>query len=119
MERGSATIETALVLPLLLTVALALVQLFAVGALHLRLVSAAREGARTAATRPDPADAVATVRATLGEPLASQARVRVERSSRAGSQAEVRVTVDRPLVGPLFDRIRIPVHGRAVMLVEP
>lgn len=119
MERGSATIETALVLPLLLAVALALVQLFAVGALHLRLVSAAREGARTAATRPDPADAVATVRETLGEPLASQARVRVERSSRAGSQAEVRVTVDRPLVGPLFDRIRIPVHGRAVMLVEP
>ncbi len=111
--------ETALVLPLLLVVALAIVELFAVGALHLRLVSAAREGARTAATRPDPADAVATVRATLGEELASRARIRVERSAHAGSPAEVSVTVDRPLVGPLLDRIRIPVHGRAVMLVEP
>jgi hypothetical protein len=119
VERGSATVETALVLPFVLLLLVALVEVFVVAGLHLRLTAAAREGARVAATAPEPEAAVAAVRATLGEPLDTRARIGVRRSAVVGSPAEVVVTLERPLVGPFLSGLVVPVRARAVMMVEP
>jgi Flp pilus assembly protein TadG len=75
-ERGSATIEFALVVPMVLLVLLAAVEVAVVARAQLEVVHAAREGAREAAASPDPAQAVAAVRAALG-PAAASARISV------------------------------------------
>ena len=49
LDRGSAVVEFALVLPLLLAVVLASVEVVVLGRVQLELVQAAREGAREAA----------------------------------------------------------------------
>ncbi len=119
MQRGSATVETALVLPAILLVLVAAVEVWVVAGTQLRMTAAAREGARVAATTPDPAAAVAAVREVLGEPLGGRVRVGVRRSPVAGAPAEVTVTLDRPLAGPLLSDVVVPIRARAVMLVEP
>ena len=62
-EGGSAVAEFAIVLPLVLVVLLASVELVAVARIQLEVTQAAREGARQAATNVDPATAVEAVRA--------------------------------------------------------
>jgi Flp pilus assembly protein TadG len=54
-ERGAATAELALAIPLLVSLTLGLVWLLSVGASQVRIVDAARETARASA-RGDPAD---------------------------------------------------------------
>ncbi len=66
-ERGAATAELALVLPILVAVTIGLVWLLSVGAAQLRVVDAARETARSAARGDSDAAAVSLGRRVAPE----------------------------------------------------
>lgn len=117
-ERGSYTVEAALVLPVLLVVTIAVFEAIATVTLYIEVVAAAREGARVAATVPDPEAAVRAVRSSLGE-LGREARVDVVRPGEVGALARVTVRLDRRLATPLLDGIRVPLGTTAAMRVEP
>ena len=119
IERGSLTIETTLVVPIVLLVLLACFELASLAVTRIELVAAAREGARVAASVADPARAVAATRAALGEPLNAIASVSVRRPQVSGRQAVVVIEVRRHLRTPLLDSIAVPIVARAVMVVEP
>jgi Flp pilus assembly protein TadG len=111
-ERGAATAELALVLPLLVAMTVGLVWLLAVGAAQVRAVDAARETARALARGDDEAVAVAR-----GERVAPEGSTVT--ASRVGD--EVRVTVTGSVRGPggLFERLPAPhVHAEAVAVSE-
>ena len=111
-ERGAATAELAMVLPLLVAVALGLVWLLAVGAAQVRCVDAARETARALARGDDQASALARGRQVAPE----GSRIAISRGG-----GEVRVTVDGRVEGPagLFTRLPSPrLHAEAVALDE-
>jgi len=116
-ERGSAVVEFALVVPLILALVLGIVEIALAARTQLEVVNAAREGARQAAASPDPADAVRAVRASLG-PAGAQARVSVRRPDAVGRLAEVRVSLPYRIAAPLFGGANIDVTARAVMRVE-
>jgi len=112
---GQATVEFALVLPLLIVAMLALIQVALLVRDHLTVTHAAREAVREASVDPDPARAVAAARRTL-----PGAEVDVAPRPAVGEPISVEVSyravTDVPLVGVLFPD---PVlHGRAVMRVE-
>ena len=94
----------------------AAVQQPAVG-IQIEVVGAAREGARVAATSPDPELALAAARAALGSRGAG-ARVSVRRPHVVGQPAVVTVVLDYRLRLPLLGRFSVPLSGRAVMRVE-
>ena len=111
-ERGAATAEVALVLPLLVAMTVGLVWLLAVGAAQIRAVDAARETARALARGED--EAVAVARGARVAPDGSTVR-----ASRVGD--EVRVTVTGSVRGPggLFDGLPAPtVRAEAVAVAE-
>lgn len=116
-ERGSVAIEFALVVPVVLLVLLAAVEVAVAARVQLEVVHAAREGAREAAASPDPAQAVAAVQAALG-PAAASARISVHRAHVVGGAAEVEVWLPHELGGSLFTGPTITLRGRAVMRVE-
>ena len=100
-EDGSAVVEFALVLPLILLVALAMVQLAIVGRDRLILEHAARAGAREAAVDPDDA-AVRSVVATALSPLdVADVSISVERGGAFGAPVVVRVAYDAPVALPV------------------
>jgi Flp pilus assembly protein TadG len=105
-ERASATVEFALVLPLVLSMVLALLQVGLLVKDQLVLVGVARAGAREAAVNRDDAAerAVAEEAAASLEP--SSLDVVVEREGEAGSAVTVRVIYHDdpvvPVVGWLF-----------------
>jgi TadE-like protein len=111
-ERGQATVEFALVLPLLMMAALAIIQVALVVRDHVNVVHAAREAARAASVDGDPARAAS--RALPG------AEVRVGPRPDVGEQIQVEVTftskTNVPLVGALFPDPTL--HATAVMRVE-
>ena len=111
-------VEFALVLPAVVLVLLAAVEVTMAARTQYELVVAAREGARTAATVPDPARAVDTVRAALGPPAADRVRVTVERPAVVGRLASV--TVVLPYRAPSFlpGAFTIDLKARSVMRVE-
>lgn len=117
-SRGAAALEFALALPLVLLVLLAVVEMAVVARTQLELVQAAREGAREAATVPDPARAVSAVRAALGPELAARARVSVRRPAVVGGRAEVVVRLPMRLGVPLLGGLPFELRARAVMRVE-
>jgi len=117
-EKGSAVAEFAIVLPLVLVVLVASVELVSVARIQLEVTQAAREGARQAATSVDPATAVAAVRAALPPALAADARVSVTRPHRVGAQAEVRVRLPYRLASALFGALAVQLSARALMRVE-
>ncbi len=116
-EKGSLSVEAALVLPLLLVVMVACLQVMSAISIHQQLVAAAREGARVAATVPDPARAVQAVRDTLSGEISERVKVTVRRPQVVGEMAEVVVFYQMPLRGPFLD-LRFPITARAVMRVE-
>lgn len=118
MERGSAVVEFALVVPLVLVVLLAVVEVAVVARTQLEVVQAAREGAREAATTPDPARAVAAVREALGPELGARARVLVRRPEPVGAMAEVGVRVPHRVAAPLFGGFTVELAARASMRIE-
>lgn len=100
-QRGSAVVEFALTLPLLLLVAVALVQVAVVGRDRLVLEHAARAGARVAAVDPsDDAVRSAALDAATGLEAAGVG-VSVRRSEGLGQPVLVRVEYDVPVALPL------------------
>lgn len=116
-DRGSAVVEFALVVPLVLVLVLGLVEVALVARTQMEVVNAAREGARQAAASPDPSDAVRAVRSSLGGSGAS-ARVSVKRPDAVGRLAEVRVSLPYRFAAPLFGGATVTIRARAVMRVE-
>lgn len=110
--------EFAIVVPLVLVVLVASVELVSVARLQLEVTHAAREGARQAATDVDPAGAVTAARAALPDGVAARARVSVNRPHRVGAPAEVRVRVPYRFAASLFGGLDVEVSARAVMRVE-
>ena len=100
-ERGSAVVEFALVLPMVLVVVLALVQVGVVIRDQLLVEAAARAGARAAAVQPDAeavrADAVAAAPGLDPALL----RVDVTRAGGRGDPVTVAVAYDDPVRVPL------------------
>jgi hypothetical protein len=115
--KGSAVVEFALVVPIVLALVLGLVEVALVARTQLEVVNAAREGARQAAASPDPADAAKAVRNVLGE-SGSSARVSVRRPDVVGSLAEVRVALPYRVAAPLFGGLAVEIAARAAMRVE-
>src|SRR5262245_48021383 len=113
--RGQATVELALVLPLVVFGLLAIVQVGLVVRDQVAVVHAAREAARAASVDPDPSRAVGAARRVL-----QRAEVDVGPRPKVGGPITVEVTyhdrTDLPLVGPLFPDVDL--HARAVMRVE-
>jgi hypothetical protein len=111
-ERGQATVEFALVLPVLVLAAFAVIQVALVVRDYVAVVHAAREAARAASVDADPGGAARRV--------LPGARVHVGPRPQVGEPIEVdveyRSITDLPLVGVLFPD---PVlHHHAVMRVE-
>lgn len=109
--------EFALVLPLVLLVLGAVVEVAVVARTQLELVNAAREGARTAATVVDPAEAAAAARRSLGA-AGAEARVSVSRPHIVGEDASVTITVPYRVASVLFGGFEVRLSARAVMRVE-
>ncbi|MCW2764399.1 MAG: hypothetical protein JWO11_358 [Nocardioides sp.] len=111
-ERGAATAELALVLPLLVAVTVGLVWLLSVGAAQVRAIDGARETARAAARGDSAAEAIARGR-RVAPPGAS---VGLSRSA-----GEVTASVAAEVSGPggLFGFLpSVRVHAEAVAADE-
>jgi len=106
-----------LVVPVVILVLFAVVEVVVVGRMQLELANAAREGARQAATVVDPAEAVAAAQAALG-PRGASATVAVHRPHVVGRQATVTVRLRHRLASPLFGGIPIDLRAHAAMRVE-
>lgn len=116
-DRGSAVVEFALVVPLVLALVLCLFEVALVARTQLEVVNSAREGAREAAASPDPADAVRAARAVLGGSGGS-ARISVRRPDVVGERAEVEVMLPYRVAAPLFGGLGLEIVARASMRVE-
>ena len=104
-DRGQATAELALLLPLVALVLLALVQAVVVARAQLLVTHAAREAARVAAVDPDP-EAARRAAEDAG-PLASD-RLAVDVGPRGPAGGRVRVEVSYTVP------TRLPIVGRAI-----
>lgn len=112
-SRGSATAETAVLLPVLVVVLAAAVWVLACVAAQLACVDAARAAARAAARGDTPAE----VRA-VGERLAPPGAAVSLRSG--GGTVRVLVSADARPFGSLLRVLpAMPVSGRATAAVEP
>jgi Flp pilus assembly protein TadG len=116
-ERGTAVIEFALVLPLILVLLLGIVEVAVIARTEIQLVHAAREGAREAAASPDTERAAAAVRAALGD-SARAARISVSRPSTVGKMTTVTVRFPYRVVAPIFGGFTVTMSSRASMRVE-
>jgi Flp pilus assembly protein TadG len=111
-ERGAATAELAMVLPLLVAVTIGLVWLLAVGAAQVRAVDAARETARAVARGDSVAEAVA--RGARVAPAGSRVSVHDD-----GGQITAVVVGRVQGPGGLFTRLPgVTVSAEAVAAVE-
>jgi Flp pilus assembly protein TadG len=118
-ERGQASVEAALVLPLVVLLLLSVVQVGVLVRAEVLVTHAAREAARAAAVDSDPqAAARAAAVATTLDPH----RLHVDVRGRDGPGSRVQVTVtyiaatDVPLVGALLGDVTL--HADATMRVE-
>lgn len=117
LERGSFVVEAALVLPVLLLMLLAAIEVTAIARTQLQVVAAAREGARVAATVPGEDRAVQAVRTALGEDLGDRVGVRVSRGG-VGSPARVTVRVRHRFLTPFWSDLGVTLSWQATMAVE-
>lgn len=105
--RGQATVEFALVMPVVVLVALAIVQVALVGRHRLLIIHAAREGARAAAV----GESNTRVRADVAEASGlDPARLRVEVRRQAKTvtvTVRYRSPTDLPMVGALIDEVEL------------
>jgi Flp pilus assembly pilin Flp len=99
-ERGTAAVEFALVLPILLVIALAIVQVGVIVRDEMMLVQASRAGAREAAVTPD-ALAVREAIERGGVGLeGSSLRVTIDRNGTQGDAVQVDVEYAEPIRVP-------------------
>ncbi len=110
-------VEFALVLPLLLVLMVGIVEVAVVARAEIQILHAAREGARAAATSPDPATAAAAARSALGAD-GTRARISVVRPAKVGAQATVTISLRHNVVAPLFGGFPVDLGARASMRVE-
>ena len=120
-DRGSATVEFALVLPVLLIVSLAVVQIGLLVRDQLVLVAAARSGAREAAVTADDGAVRAAVERAATTVAPGAITMEVARDGARGAQVSVhleyRAPVRVPFVGWLFPP-SVRLHARAAMRQE-
>ena len=119
MERGQASVELALVLPLVLLLLLAVVQVALIARDAVLVVHAAREGVREAAVNQS--DEAARTAAEDGSGLTGpRLEVRVNRHKTPGGQVRVsvnyRAPTDVPLIGQLVPDVGL--SSGAAMRVE-
>ena len=119
-DAGQATVELALVLPVVALVALVVVQVALVGRDLVLVVHAAREAARQAAVAPGTAAEAARTAATSTGLDPDRLRVDLEGRAGAGSRVTARVTyrstTDVPLAGALLGDLDLT--ASAAMRVE-
>jgi len=111
-------VEFALVVPVVVLVLLAVVEVTLVARTQYELVQATREGARTAATVADPSRAVQAVQAALEPAVAGRVRVTVERPGTVGSNAVVTAVLRYRLGAMILGGLRVDLRARSVMRVE-
>lgn len=117
-EGGSVTVEFFLVVPLVILVLMGGLQVISVARARIELAGAVREGARVAATTPDPSQAVEAVLAALPPQVRERVRVSVSRPSVVGVPARVSARF-RHLLGPPFPvDFGVDLSAAATMLVE-
>jgi Flp pilus assembly protein TadG len=106
LERGSAVVEFALVLPVLLTLCLALVQIGLLARDQLLLVQAARAGSRQAVVDPEDGPVRSAVLQAAPGLDPTRVEVTVDRTGGLGQPVEVTVgyeaTIAVPLAGVFF-----------------
>lgn len=100
---GSAAVELALVLPLVLMMALALLQVGLLAKDSLVVVQAAREGAREAAVTSDDERVRQAALRGGGELAGERTEVEVERTGSMGDPVTVRVRYRAPMVVPFVE----------------
>jgi Flp pilus assembly protein TadG len=114
-DRGQATVEVALSLPLLCMLLLGVVQVAVVARDRLAVQLAAREAARTAAVAADTARAAAAGRGAVAlTPL--QVDV-VERNGTVAATVTYRDPTDVPIIGVLLPDVTVT--ASVTMAVEP
>jgi Flp pilus assembly protein TadG len=119
--RGSAAVELALVLPLALVAALALVQVGMLTRDALVVAGAAREGAREAAVSNDQARVTEAALRGGGGLAASRIEVDIDRSGDVGDPVTVTVTYRAPVLVPFVDWLfpeEVVVSSEATMRQE-
>lgn len=102
-ERGQSTVELALVLPVVVLLLLALLQVGLVARDVVLVAHAAREGARAAAADPDPEAAREAAEAAAGL-SADRLEVRTSGRGDAGTRVRVQVTYRIPTAVPIVGR---------------
>ena len=111
-QDGSATVELAAAIPLLVAVTIAMVGLLGLARDQVLAQGAAREGARQAAIGGDRASAVAAARAAL--PAGRSCRVAVTSAGAGRVGVRVELPVQLPFGVPL-----VTVRATAVAALEP
>lgn len=110
--------ELFLVVSILALVLVAGLEIVGLAKARVELVAAAREGARVAATTPDPSRAVAAVQAALSPAQRDVARITVTRPSIVGRPASVAVRSSYRVLDALGGGVSVTVSADASMLVE-
>lgn len=117
-EDGSATVEFFLVIPMVIVVLVAGIQVVSIARARIELLGAVREGARVAATTPDPARAVDAVQDALPGAVRDRVRISVSRPSVAGHPARVSARLRHFLGAPFPPSFSVELSASATMLVE-
>jgi Flp pilus assembly protein TadG len=122
-ERASAAVEFALVLPLVLVMGLALVQVGLLVKDQLVVVGSARAGAREAAVDADDSTVrqIAVASASAGGLDPSAIEVEVSREGGTGSPVAVKVSYHAPVAVPLVEWLfpsTVDLAGEATMRQE-
>lgn len=112
------TVEFFLIIPLLIVVLAAGVQVISVARARIELLGAVREGARVAATTPDPARAVEAVRSAMSPNERDRVRISVSRPAVVGRPARVTASMRHELNIPFLDDLGVDLSATASMLVE-
>lgn len=107
-----------MVIPMVILVLLASIQVVGLARARLELLGAVRDGARVAATTPDPALAVEAVLSALPPRLRERVRVSVERPTRVGVPARVTASYHYRFLPPLPAEPGIRLSATASMRTE-
>ena len=110
--------EFFLVLPMIVLVLVGALQVIGVARARVELLGAVREGARIAATTPDPARAVEAVEAAMAPSARPHLRVSVSRPDEVGKLARVTAVLRYSLVEPLPPDWTVDLKATAAMAVE-
>lgn len=110
--------EFFLILPLVVFILLAGIQVIAAAQVRVELQGAVREGVRVAATTPDPARAVAAVAAALDPEMAERTRISVTRPSTPGATASVTASLRHTVRLIMLPDVAFNITARAAMRTE-